>query len=142
MNFPNLVMYEGTSTIIISSSEIYIKNKENKYVINYVYSEYLLFSYQAGWVLKSKIFGQKLTVVKWNYQILWIHPLTVQSKLDMILLIKWFKKWSYQKSIFTKQNHYQSRTFWRPVSAVQWMALQNKVVSFEFIWFLSKNVAF
>ena len=40
---------------------------------------------------------------KWNYQIMWIHHnlLTVCQKLGMILVIKWFKNWSYQKIIFT-----------------------------------------
>ena len=53
--------------------------------------EYLLFAYQAVWVLKSKVFGQESTVlVKRNYQILSLHPVTVRQILGVILVIKWF----------------------------------------------------
>ena len=53
--------------------------------------------------LPSKLYGSqkhsfwpKTTVVKWNYQILCLDPVTVRQKLGMILVIKWFKNWSYQ----------------------------------------------
>ena len=45
---------------------------------------YLVSAKQAGWVLKSKICGQKSTVVKWNYQILCLHPLTVCQKVPIL----------------------------------------------------------
>ena len=32
----------------------------------------------------SKVFGQKSTVVKWNYQILCRHPLTVRQKVPIL----------------------------------------------------------
>ena len=38
----------------------------------------------------GKVFGQELTVVKWNYQILGLHQVTVRQKLGVILVIKWF----------------------------------------------------
>ena len=59
-------------------------------------SEYLLFAKQSVWVLKIKVFGQKSTEVKWNYQIFCLHPVTVRQTLGIILVIKWFKNWSYQ----------------------------------------------
>ena len=39
----------------------------------------------------GKVFGQESTVVKWNYQILGLHQVTVCQKLGVILVIKWFK---------------------------------------------------
>ena len=42
----------------------------------------------------GKVFGQESTVVKWNYQILGLHQVTVHQKLGVILVIKWFKNWS------------------------------------------------
>ena len=64
--------------------------------------------------------GQKSTAVKWNYQILWIHPLTVSQKLDLILENKCLKNGSYQKILFTinlllnkhEKNHKDSNDFW------------------------------
>ena len=38
----------------------------------------------------GKVFGQESTVVKWNYQILGLHQVTVRQKLGVILVIKWF----------------------------------------------------
>ena len=38
----------------------------------------------------GKVFGQEPTVVKWNYQILGLHPVTDRQKLGVILVIKWF----------------------------------------------------
>ena len=35
----------------------------------------------------GKVFGQESTVVKWNYQILGLHQVTVRQKLGFILVI-------------------------------------------------------
>ena len=51
----------------------------------------------------GKVFGQESTVVKWNYQILGLHQVMVRQKLGVILVIKWFKNWSQQKMLFTKE---------------------------------------
>ena len=51
----------------------------------------------------GKVFGQESTVVKWNYQILGLHQVTVRQKLGVILVIKWFKNWSQQKNAFYKK---------------------------------------
>ena len=51
----------------------------------------------------GKVFGQESTVVKWNYQILGLHQVTVCQKLGVILVIKWFKNWSQQKMLFYKK---------------------------------------
>ena len=62
----------------------------------------------------GKVFGQGSTVVKWNYQILALHQVTVRQKLGVILVIKWFKNWSQQKMLFTKKVHlnwYSSMNF-------------------------------
>ena len=62
----------------------------------------------------GKIFVQESTVVKWNYQILGLHPVAVRQKLGVILVIKWFKNWSQQKMLFTKKvrlNWYSSMNF-------------------------------
>ena len=62
----------------------------------------------------GKVFGQELTVVEWNYQILGLHQVTVHQKLGVILVIKWFKNWSQQKMLFTKKvrlNWYSSMNF-------------------------------
>ena len=62
----------------------------------------------------GKVFGQESTVVKWNYQILGLHQVTVRQKLGVILVIKWFWNWSQQKMIFTKKvrlNWYSSMKF-------------------------------
>ena len=55
----------------------------------------------ALWI--GKVFGQELTVVKWNYQILGLHQVMVHQKLGVILIIKWFKNWSQQKMLFYKK---------------------------------------
>ena len=62
----------------------------------------------------GKVFGQESTVVKWNYKILGLHPVTVCQKFGVILVIKWFKNWSQQKMLFTKKvrlNWYSSMKF-------------------------------
>ena len=55
----------------------------------------------------GKVFGQESTVVKWNYQTLGLHQVTVRHKLGVILVIKWFKNWSQQKMLFTKKNFFR-----------------------------------
>ena len=61
----------------------------------------------------------KNQLVKWNYQILCLHPLTVCQKLGVILVIKWFLNWSQQKMLFTKNlrlNWYSSmKIFFRKI---------------------------
>ena len=67
--------------------------------------------FQRWWVLKIKVFGQESTVVKWNYQILGLHPVTVRQKLGLILVINGFKNWFYQKMSITTNmllNRYSS----------------------------------
>ena len=62
----------------------------------------------------GKVFGQESTVVKWNYQILGLHQVTVRQKLGVILVIMWFWNWSQQKMLFTKKvrlNWYSSMKF-------------------------------
>ena len=62
----------------------------------------------------GQVFGQELSVVKWNYQILSLHLVIVRQKLGVILVIKWFKNWSQQKMLFTKKvrlNWYSSKIF-------------------------------
>ena len=62
----------------------------------------------------GKGFGQESTVVKWNYQILGLHLVTVRQKLGVILVTKWFKTWSQQNMLFTKKvrlNWYSSMNF-------------------------------
>ena len=62
----------------------------------------------------GKVFGQESTVVKWNYQILDLHQVTVRQKLGVILVIMWFRNWSQQKMFFTKKgrlNWYSSMNF-------------------------------
>ena len=62
----------------------------------------------------GKVFGQELTVVEWNYQILGLNQVTVHQKLGVILVIKRFKNWSQEKMLFTKKlrlNWYSSMNF-------------------------------
>ena len=69
----------------------------------------------------GKVFGQESTVVKWNYQILGLHPVAVRQKLGVILVIKWFKNWSQQKMLFTKKvrlNWYSSMIFFRKIRMI------------------------
>ena len=119
----------------------------------------------AWWVLKSKVFAQKSTVVKWNCCILWIDIVWGLQKLDLILGNKvvqklkleknvFYKKWSstiiFLDDFFFDKNSVdfwyrkmtlkvQFRHFLRPWRNVN---LQNTAISFENSWFLSKNLAF
>ena len=112
----------------------------------------------------GKVFGQESTVVKWHYQILGLHQVTVRQKLGVILVIKWFKNWSQQKMLFTKKvrlNWYSSLIFFHKDSDDFWyrkftlkvqnwhfltnrhqMKTQNLVISFDYSWFLAKNLAY
>jgi hypothetical protein len=112
----------------------------------------------------DKVFGQELTEVKWNYQILGLHPVTVCQKLGVILLIKWLKNWSQQKMLFTKKVfkliffndiffYKDSDDFWHrkfTLKVQNWhflmnchqMETQNLVISFDYSWFLAKNLAY
>ena len=92
-------------------------------IIIYVYVNLSLIMYHRwvsvvefhDWALGiGKVFGQESTVVKWNYQILGLHPVAVRQKLGVILVIKWLKNWSQQKMLFTKKvrlNWYSSMNF-------------------------------
>ena len=69
----------------------------------------------------GKVFGQESTVVKWNYQILGLHQVTVRQRLGVILVIKWFKNWSQQKMLFTKKvrlNWYSSMNFFLKIRMI------------------------
>ena len=54
------------------------------------------------WVLKSKIFDQKLTVIKWNYQNLWIHQTDSSPKIGHDFSNKEVHNESYQKIVSIK----------------------------------------
>ena len=56
----------------------------------------------AWWVLKSKVFAQKSTVVNWNYSILWIDIEWGLQKLGLILESKVVQKLSLEKKAFDK----------------------------------------
>ena len=55
------------------------------------------------WVLKSKVFAQKSTVVKWNCFILWIDIEWGLQKLGLILESKVVQKLSLEKNVFYKK---------------------------------------
>ena len=61
--------------------------------------EYLLFAN----MLKSKVFGQESTLVKWNYQILGPHPVKVRQKLGVILVNKVVLKLKSVNNAFYKK---------------------------------------
>ena len=75
-------------------------------------SEYLLFTQQAVWVLKNKVFGQESTVVKWNYQILSLHLVTVHQKVP---ILDFQSEFSMSKiiRIFLKKNFIEKYQFRR-----------------------------
>ena len=70
------------------------------------------------------------------------------QKLNMVLVIKWFKNWSYHKNAerfewFLKQKiHFEGYVyldpFWRPVSAVDWFTKYSGF-SFEYVGFWPKT---
>ena len=57
----------------------------------------------AWWVLKSQVFAQKSTVVKWNCSILWIDIVWGLQKLGLILESKVVQKLSLEKNVFNKK---------------------------------------
>ena len=57
----------------------------------------------AWWVLKSKVFAQKSTVVKWNYCILWVDIEWGLQKLGLNLESKVVRKLSLEKNVFNKK---------------------------------------
>ena len=62
------------------------------------------------------VFGQESTVVKWNYQILGLHQVTVRQKLGVILGIKVVQFWSCQKMLFTKNS--SMKIFFRKIRMI------------------------
>ena len=110
----------------------------------------------------GKVFGQESTVVKWNYQILGLHQVTVRQKLGVILVIKWFKNWSQQKMLFTKKvllNWYSSMIFFFRKIRMKIHFESPKLTLFDKLspdgdsksgtfhlttdsWFLAKNLAY
>ena len=77
----------------------------------------------------GKVFGQESTVVKWTYQILGLHQVTVCQKLGVILVIKWFNNWSQQKNAFYKKSAPKLIFF-------------NEFFFERFGWFLTKKIHF
>ena len=57
----------------------------------------------AWWVLKSKVFAQKSTVVKWNCYILQIDIVWGLQKLGLILESEVVQKLSLEKNTFNKK---------------------------------------
>ena len=57
----------------------------------------------AWWVLKSKVFAQKSTVVKWYCCILWIDIVWSLQKLGIILESKVVQKLSLEKNVLYKK---------------------------------------
>ena len=57
----------------------------------------------AWWVLKTKVFTQKSTVVKWNCCIFWIDIAWGLQKLGLILESKVVQKLSLEKNVFNKK---------------------------------------
>ena len=51
----------------------------------------------------GKVFDQESTVVKWNYQILGLHQVTVHQKLGVILVNKVVLKLKLAKNAFYKK---------------------------------------
>ena len=113
----------------------------------------------------GKVFGQESTVVKWHYQILGLHKVTVHQKSGVILIIKWFKKLKSAKNAFYKKGapkliffnekkiQKDSEDFWHRkftlkiqnwhfLTNCDWTETQNLVISFDYSWFLAKNLAY
>ena len=145
---PQISYYE--SKVFFTSIFIYV------YVM--ITSEYLIFASQAVWVLKSKVSGQESTIVKWNDQILCLHPVTVRQKMGrhfsnkVVLKLKSAKNAFYKKGVlkFTffneKKIQKDSDDFWHRkftlkvqnrhfLTNCQRMETQNLVISFDYSWF-------
>ena len=116
----------------------------------------------AWWVLKSKVFAQKSTVVKWNCFILWIDIVWGQQNLGLILESKVVQKLSLEKMVLTKNillNWYSSMKKTEKISDGFWLRKMNlKVILTLFdtsslhqfskfnnflwaYWFLDKNLS-
>ena len=109
----------------------------------------------AWWVLKSKVFNQKSTVVKWNCCILWIDIAWDLQKLGLILESKVVQKLSLPKLIFLDEIFFWKNSvdfrhrkltlkvqFWHFLRPWHYVNLQNTAISFEYCWFLRNNIAF
>ena len=68
----------------------------------YINVSYVM-EFLAWWVLKSKAFAQKSTVVKWNCCILQIDIVWGLQKLGLILESKVVQKLSLEKNVFYKK---------------------------------------
>ena len=88
----NFVAFSNIRTLILLSCLLSLLNLVNIYFLP-----------SKGWVLKSKVFGQKSTVVQWNYQILWAHSLTVCQKLGIILENEVIQKFEVIKKLFLQK---------------------------------------
>ena len=124
---------------------------------NYIHTNVsYVMEFLAWWVLKSKVFAQKSTVVKWNCCILWIDIVWSLQKLGIILESKVVQKLSLEKNVFNKKVspkliflydfwHWKLTLkvqFWHFLRPWRYVNLQNTTISFEYSWFLSKNLAF
>jgi hypothetical protein len=119
----------------------------------------------AWWVLKSKVFTQKSSVVKWNCCILWIDIAWGLQKLGLIWESKVVQKLSLQKNAFNKKGSpklifldeiffwknsvdfwHRKLTlkvqFWHSLRPWRYVNLESTAISFEYSWFLSKNLVF
>ena len=64
----------------------------------YINVSYVM-EFLAWWVLKSKVFAQKSTVVNWNYSILWIDIEWGLQKLGSMLENKVVQKLSQEINV-------------------------------------------
>ena len=67
----------------------------------YINVSYVM-EFLTWWVLKSKVFAQKSTVVKWNCCIFWIDIVWGLQKLGLLLESKVVQKLSLEKMFLTK----------------------------------------
>ena len=141
-----------------------LRNLPLTFVCMYSNVSYVM-EFLAWWVLKSQVFAQKSTVVKWNCSILWIDIVWGLQKLGLILESKVVQKLSLEKNVFNKKCSpklifldeiffwknsvdfwHRKLTlkvqFWHFLRPWHYVNLQNTAVSFEYSWFLSKNLAF
>ena len=135
------------------------------YMCPYLFNVRYVMEFLAWWVLKSKVFTQKSTVVKWNCCILWIDIAWGLQKLGLILESKVVQKLSLEKNVFNKKwspklifldeiffwknsvDFWHRKLtlkvqFWHFLRPWHYVNLQNTAISFEYSWFLSKNLAF
>ena len=109
--------------------------------------------------------GQESTEVKWNYQILGLHPVTDRQKLGFILVNKVVVKLKSTKNAFYKKgapkliffneiffkkdsDDFWHRKFtlkvqnWHFLTNCHQMETQNLVISFDYSWYLANNLAY